>query len=138
MIFLLTCYCILIWSFVMVSQNPKRSRSSVYFQGVAGPKSSSHPVETLVTNTIPHTGEDHCPNFEEIYRIFDSTYFPQDGEVLEVYQNILKRGIHRVASRPQLFPYNEETHWCLRKFDASMENIIRKQGTSSFPHTRGY
>jgi hypothetical protein len=55
--------------------------------------------------------------------------FPQDNEVLEVYQNILKSGIHRVASRPQLFPYNEASHWCLRKFDTSMKNIMRKKGT---------
>jgi hypothetical protein len=110
----------------MASQNPKRSKSLVYFQGATGPESSSRPVKTLMTDTIPHTGEDHFPDFEEIYRIFNSTYFPEDNKVLEVYQNILKSGIHLVASRPQLFPYNEATQWCLRKFDASTMNIMRK------------
>jgi hypothetical protein len=122
------CYCKLIWLFIMVSQNPKKSRSSVYFQGATGPESSSRPVKTLMTNTILHIGEDHCPGFEEIYKIFNSTKFPKDEKVLEVYQNILKSGIHQVASRPHIFPYNEATHWCLRKFYTYTMNIMRKKG----------
>ena len=49
---------------------------------------------------IPHTDKDHFPDFEEIYRIFNSTDFPQYDEDLEVYYNILKSGIHMVAYRP--------------------------------------
>jgi hypothetical protein len=79
-----------------------------------------------VTDTIPHIGEDHFSEFEDMYRIFDYIEFPQDNEVLEVYQNILKSSIHLVASRPQLFPYNKETQWCLRKLDTSMVNMMRK------------
>jgi hypothetical protein len=103
----------------VVSQNPKILRSSVYIQGPIGPESLSRLVETLVTDTISHTGEDHCLGFEEIYRILESREFPEDNEVLEVYQNILKRQIHWVATRPQLFPYNQATQWCLELFDAS-------------------
>jgi hypothetical protein len=62
-----------------------------------------------VTDTILHTGEDHHPEFEEIYGILESIEFPEDNKVLEVYQNIPKSGIHQVVSRPQLFPYKEET-----------------------------
>jgi hypothetical protein len=66
----------------MVSWNPKISKSSVYHQGATGPESSSRLVETLITNTIPHIGEDYGHVFEYIYRIFDSTYFYEDDEVL--------------------------------------------------------
>jgi hypothetical protein len=66
----------------MESQNPKRYRIPVYFQGVVGPESSSGLVETLVTNTIPHTGGDHFPKFEDIYSVLNSTKFPQDDKVL--------------------------------------------------------
>jgi len=38
-----------------------------------------------MTDTIPHTGKDHFPSFEDIYRIFDSAYFLEDDKVLEVY-----------------------------------------------------
>jgi hypothetical protein len=112
----------------MEIQNPKRPRSLVYFQDPAGPESSSRLVETLVTDTIPHIGEDHFPIFEEIHSIFEFKEFPKDNEVLEVYQNILKSRLHQVASRPQLFPYNEAAQWCLKQFDSSTALIMRKQG----------
>jgi hypothetical protein len=82
----------------MTSQNPKIPKGSVYFQSATGPESSSRPVEVLVTDTNHHTGEYHFPGYEEIYKIFNSTYFPADEENLGVYQNILRSDIHLVAA----------------------------------------
>jgi hypothetical protein len=38
-----------------------------------------------VTDIIPHTGEEHCPDFEDIYKIFEFEEFLEENEVLEVY-----------------------------------------------------
>jgi len=107
---------------------PQKDEGIMYFQSVAEPETSSHPIEALVTDTNHHTGKDHCPDYEEICKIFNSSYFPMNDEDLEVYQNILKSGIHLVVSRPQIFPYNEATQWFLKQFDATTTNIMRKQG----------
>jgi len=69
----------------MEIQNPKRSKSLMYFHGVAKPESSSRPTKNLMNDTILHIGKYHFPRFEEIYRIFDSTNFPEDDKVLEMY-----------------------------------------------------
>jgi hypothetical protein len=82
-----------------------------------------------MTDMIPHTSEDHYPDIEDIYRIFNSIDFSQDAEDFEMYQNILKSSIHIIASRPQLFPYNKIAQWCLKKFDVSMKSIMRKKKT---------
>jgi hypothetical protein len=107
----------------MASQNPKRSKSSVYFQSVTGPEPSSRPVEALVTDTNHHTGEDHFPGYEEIYRIFNSVYFPMDDEDLEVYQNILKSGIHLVVS------HHNSSH-TMRQHNGASDSLMPLQRTS--------
>jgi hypothetical protein len=82
----------------------------------------------LVTDTDHHTGEDHFPSYEEIYRIFNSANFPMDDENLGVYQNILRRDIHLVVTRPSLFTYNKATQWCFKQFDMTTMTIMTKQG----------
>jgi hypothetical protein len=72
---------------------------------------SSLQSKVLVMDTTHHTGEDHSPGYDEIYRIFNTVDFPPEDENMEVYQNIKKSDIHLVASRPTLFPYNEATQW---------------------------
>jgi hypothetical protein len=41
-----------------------------------------------VIDTTHHIREDSFPKYDEIYKIFNTVYFPLDDEDLEVYQNI--------------------------------------------------
>jgi hypothetical protein len=90
-------------TFTMVSQNTRRSRSSVYFPSTSMPETSSRQGEVLVTDTTYHTGEDQCLRYDEIYRIFNTGDFSPEDKDLEVYQNIQKSDIHLVASRRPCF-----------------------------------
>jgi hypothetical protein len=120
----------------MVSQNIRRSRSSVFFQSTSTPGTSSHQGEVLVIDTTYHTVEDQCLGYDEIYRIFNTWDFPLEDNDLEVYQNIKKRGTHLVDAWSTLFPYNETTQWCFKWFDLNTATIISKHGrqiTSSRP-----
>jgi len=77
-------------------------------------------------DTNHHIGEDYFLGYEEIYKIFNSTYFPADDENLGVYHNILRTDIHIVVSQPSLFPYNVVVQWCFKKFDITETTIVRK------------
>jgi len=43
---------------------PQKDEGIMYFQSVAEPEPSSHPVEALVKNPNRHTREDHCLGYE--------------------------------------------------------------------------
>jgi hypothetical protein len=97
----------------MASQNTRRPKGSVYFQSTSTPEASSRQVEVLVTDTTHHTGEDQSLGYDEIYKIFNTGYFPPEDENLEIYQNIQKSDIHLVVARPPIFPYNEASNGVL-------------------------
>ena len=96
----------------MVSQNTRRSKSSLFFQSTSTLETSSFQGEgeVLVTDTTYHIGEDHL-GYDEIYQIFNTWDFPPEDNDLEVYQNIQKSDIHLAVARPALFPYNKAAQW---------------------------
>jgi len=73
--------------------------------------------ELLVTDTTHHIREDNFPSYDDMYKIFNTYYFPLDDEYLQVYHNIKKSGIHIVVSLPTLFPYDDVAQWCFKKFN---------------------
>jgi hypothetical protein len=79
-----------------------------------------NPKVILEIDTTYHTGVDHFPRYDEIYRIFNMRILLSKDKDLGVYQNIQKRCIHQVVSRPMLFPYNEE-------LDGVLNNLTREQ-----------
>jgi hypothetical protein len=81
-----------------------------------------------VTDTTHHIREDSFPSYDDIYKIFNVEYFPLHDEDLEVYQNVKKSGIHIVVSPPTLFPYDDVSQWCFKKFNYRTCTIVNKHG----------
>jgi hypothetical protein len=57
-----------------------------------------NPGDILAIDTNYHNGVDHCPLYDEIYKIFNTRDFPPEDENLEVYQNIQKSCIHLLVA----------------------------------------
>jgi hypothetical protein len=51
-------------------------------------------------------------SYNEIMYMFENERFPSDDPNIDTYKNIWKSGIHTIAARPELFPYNDTTKWC--------------------------
>ena len=95
-------------------------------------------VEIIYEDTKSITGVEPEFKWGQIYHILKEKKVPKEGlEDLVLYDNILKSGITKVSTRPDIFPFFEVIGWILAKFDARgmiMYNVEDKGFSSSCLH----
>ena len=79
------------------------------------------------------------PKFKwgQIYHMLVEKKVPEAGlEDLALYENILRSGITKVSTRPEMFPCAEVIGWIMSKVDATrmMMNNMEDKGFASFTH----
>ena len=74
-------------------------------------------VEIIYEDTNSVTGAESKFKWGQIYHILIEKKFPKVGlEDLALYDNILRSGITKVSTRPDIFPCTEVIRWILPKF----------------------
>jgi hypothetical protein len=64
--------------------------------------------------------------YDEIYKIFNNEEFTLEDEYLDAYYNIKRSGIHAIAARPIIFPYNYTSRWCFTHIDEDTTTIMNE------------
>jgi len=78
-------------------------------------------VEYIYEDTRATTGVEPDYKWGEIYRMIANQNVPDAGfEELNIYANIEKSALMKVATRPELFPCSEVIGWILPRADVTM------------------
>ena len=78
-------------------------------------------VEYIYEDTRATTGVEPDYKWGEIYQMISNQDVPDVGfEELNIYANIKKSALMKVATRPELFPCSEVISWILPKADVTM------------------
>jgi hypothetical protein len=104
--------------------HPERRRGKNIVVNIPTPIVDSWDI--LVIETDYHNGVSHYPQYDEIYRIFNTRDFPPKDENLEFYKNILKKLHSPHSCSPYVFSLCDTTIWFLSHFDKETTSITRK------------
>jgi len=87
------------------------------------PSLINNPDLIQFTKTNFFDGREHCPRYDEIYRVFHNEYLPFYDKEIDA---ISKSGIHTLATCPMLFPYNDIAWWCFKQLEKGTTTIINE------------
>ena len=92
-------------------------------------------VELIYEDTKPVTGAEPEFKWGKIYHMLVEKKVPEEGlEYLALYDNILRSGITKVSTRPEMFPCAEVIGWILPRVDSTgkIMNNVEDKGSASF------
>ena len=92
-------------------------------------------VEIIYEDTKESTGAETKFKWGQIYHMLVEKKVPEAGlEYLDLYDNVLRSGITKVTTRPEIFPCVEVTRWILPRIDTTgmLINEAENKGFASF------